>query len=83
MYEEIYEMSASREEYKFLSNFSLLYKDFMEYVFLNLLRQLQILNDAFSIVINQDLLIKIETLDKCILSWDFDHSKQLRKNYYN
>jgi len=55
----------------------------MEYVFLNLLRQLQILNDASSIVINQDLLIKIETLDKCILSWDFDHSKQLRKNYYN
>ena len=36
-----------------------------------------------SIVINQDLPIKIETLDKCILSWDFDYSKQLKKNYYN
>ena len=83
MYEETYDIAASREEYNFLSDFSVLYEDFMEYVFPNLLRQLQILNDASSILINQDLPIKIETLDKCILSWDFDHSKQLKKNYYN
>ena len=83
MYEEIYDMSVPDKEYKFLSRVSVLYDVFMEYVFPNLLRQLEILNEASSIVINQDLPIKIETLDKCILSWDFDHSRQLKKNYYN
>ena len=82
-YEEKYGISVQDEEYKLLSKFSLKYPEFMEYVFPKLTRQLDILNEALSIIIDQGLPVKIKTLDNCLISWDFDHMQEVKKNYFN
>ena len=53
------------------------------YVFPNLTKQLDLLNEALFTAINKDLPVKISTLDNCIISWDFNHTMELKKNYYN
>ena len=82
-YEEKYGTSVPDSEFKLLSKFSVKYPEFMEYVFPNLTRQLDLLNEALSIVIDQELPVKIKTLDNCLISWDFDHMQEVKKNYFN
>jgi hypothetical protein len=82
-YEEKYGTSVQDEEYKLLSKFSVKYSEFMEYVFPKLTKQLDLLNDALSIVVDQGLPVKIKTLDNCLISWDFDHVQEVKKNYFN
>lgn len=83
MYEEIFERSIPDADFEILSQFSVLYPKFMNFVFPKLIRQLEILNEAALVVVNQQLPVKINTLDKCILSWDFVHSRQVKRNYFN
>lgn len=82
-YEEKYGTSVPDEEYKLLSKFSVKYPEFMEYVFPKLTRQLDLLNEALILVVDQGLPVKIKTLDNCLISWDFDHMQEVKKNYYN
>lgn len=83
LYEEKYGTSVQDEEYKLLSKFSIKYSEFMEYVFPKLTRQLDLLNEALSIIVDQGLPVKIKTLDNCLISWDFDHMQEVKKNYFN
>ena len=82
-YEEKYGVSVQDKEYNLLSEFSLKYSEFMEYVFPKLTRQLNLLNEALSIIVDQGLPVKVKTLDNCLISWDFDHMVEVKKNYYN
>lgn len=83
LYQEKFGISPSNSDYTLLSKFSVLYSEFMDYVFPKLTKQLNLLNEASLLVIEQDLPVKIKTLDNCILSWDFDHMEELKKNYFN
>ena len=83
LYEEKFGISPTNVDYALLSKFSVLYSQFMEHVFPKLTKQLDLLNEASILVIDQGLPVKINTLDNCILSWDFDHTEELKKNYYN
>ena len=83
LYEEKFGISVPPADYELLTRFSVLYPEFMEYAFPKLTGQLNLLNEAMLLVINQGLPVKINTLDKCILSWDFDHTEELKKNYFN
>lgn len=83
LYEEKFGISPTNEDYTLLSRFSVLYSSFMEQVFPRLTKQLDLLNEASLLVISQGLPVKINTLDNCILSWDFDHTEEVKKNYYN
>ena len=83
LYEEVYLTTVPSEDFEIISQFSVLYPKFMDYVFPKLMRQLEILNEAALIVVKQQLPVKINTLDNCIIAWDFDHSKQIKKNYFN
>lgn len=51
------------EEYKLLSKFSVKYPEFIRYVFPKLTRQLDLLNEALSLLVDQGLPVKIKTLD--------------------
>lgn len=82
-YEEKYGTSVPDEEFKLLSKFSVEYPNFMEYVFPKLTRQLDLLNESLSIIIDQGLPVRIKTLDNCLISWDFDHIQEINKNYFN
>ena len=82
-YEEKFGVSVTPTDYELLSKFSVIYPKFMEYVFPKLTKQLNLLNEALFLVIDQGLPVKINTLDNCIISWDFDHTEELRKNYFN
>lgn len=82
-YEEKFGISVSDQEYDLLSEFSVKYPKFMEEVFPNLTKQLDILNEALFVIIDQDLPVEIDTLDGCIISWDFDHTEELKRNYFN
>ena len=82
-YEENFGVSVTTTDYKLLSKFSVIYPEFMEYVFPKLTKQLNLLNEALFLVIDQGLPVKINTLDKSIISWDFDHTEQLKKNFFN
>ena len=82
-YEEEYGLDIPNEEYELLSKFSIKYSDFMNNCFPGLNTQLKILNDAMLILVKQGLPVKLGTLDKCVLSWDFDNSIELKRNYYN
>ena len=83
LYEELYGISAPDKDYQVLSGFSKKYPQFMEYVFSNLTKQLELLNEAALLITSQNLPQKIGTLDNCILSWDFDHTQELKRNYFN
>ena len=82
-FEEEYGISPSDEEFKILQTFSLQYEKFMNLCFPKLISQLNILNEVMLINVKQALPIKINTLDKCILSWDYENSIEIKKNYYN
>ena len=62
-YEEIYEITVPEDEKELFHKFSIEYPEFMNYVFPNLKRQLDILNEAALIVVEQNLPIKIDTLE--------------------
>ena len=70
------------EEYLLLTKFSVKYSEFMEYVFPKLTRQLDLLNEALSITVDQGLPVKIKTLDNCLISWDFDHTQEVKKKLF-
>jgi len=82
-YEDKFGISVTPDDYELLSRFSVKYPQFMEYVFPKITRQLDLLNEALFLVIDQGLPVKINTLDKSIISWDFYHTEELKKNYFN
>lgn len=82
-YEEKFGISVTPTDFELLSKFSVKYPKFMEYVFPKITKQLNLLNEALFLVIDQGLPVKINTLDKSIISWDFDHTEELKKNYFN
>ena len=82
-YEEIFGISVTPSDYALLTKFSVAYPKFMEYVFPKLTKQLALLNEALFLVIGQGLPVKINTLDNCIISWYFDHTEEMKKNYFN
>ena len=59
-------MTITSDDYELFNKFSINYSKFMDKCFPNLSTQLDILNEAMTIVIKQNLPIKISTLDGCI-----------------
>jgi hypothetical protein len=82
-YEEVFGLTVSDHDFEILKKFSIEYPRFMDVCFPNLGEQLNILNEAMLILVKQNLPVKINTLDGCILSWDFENSVEIKKNYYN
>jgi len=82
-FEEKFGTTVTSNDYELFSKFSINYSKFMEKCFPNLTTQLDILNEAMTIVIKQDLPIKFSTLDGCILSWDFEKTIEIKRNYFN
>ena len=82
-FEEEFGVEVGEEDFQVFSKFSINYGKFMDSCFPNLSKQLKILNDAMLILIKQGLPSKIETLDGCILSWDFSNTTEIKRSFYN
>ena len=82
-FEVLFNTDVDNSNYKLLSEFSIEYSSFLNYVFPNLTKQLDLLNQAVKILANLDRPVQIGTLDGCLLEWDFDHTTSLKRNYYN
>ena len=82
-FEELFSVTVDNDEYLLLSKFSIDFPRFLDFVFPKLLEQLDLLNQAMQVLTGQGQPVKIKTLDKSIITWDFDHVTHLKKNYYN
>lgn len=82
-YQEKFGITPDDLDYSILSKFSVIYDKYMDYCFPNLSKQLNILNEAITILVKQNLPAKIETLDRCILFWDFADTVELKRSVYN
>lgn len=72
-----------KDNYALLSAFSNKYDDFLEFVFPNLTKQLNILNKAMLEVVNADQPVQVKTLDDCFVSWDFENTVSQPRSVYN
>lgn len=82
-FQEEFGTTVSQEDYQIFSKFSTEYNEFMNSCFHKLKEQLGILNEAITVLIKQNLPAKIETLDGCIISWDFSNYSELKRSVYN
>ena len=82
-FEEEFSVAAGEKDYKVFSEFSLDYSKFMDCCFPDLSIQLKTLNDAMLELVDQGLPAKIDTLDGCILAWDFLNTMEIKRSFYN
>lgn len=82
LFQEQFGTTVYNKEYKVFSIFSIEYEKFIGVCFPKLSKQLNILNVIISIVIEQDLPAKLETLYGCILSWYFGFLTEFKRSIY-
>ncbi len=66
-----------------LKYFAYNYESFIEDVFPLLNTQLSLLEEAMIYVIEQDSAVEINTLDKCILRYDYGHMVTEKRSFWN
>ena len=82
-FEISYGRSVSDQEYSLISEFSKSYNNFIGTIFPMLDVQLDILEEAMQVFTSQEQFCEIETLDGCILGWDFGHYTTIKQNCWN
>ena len=66
-----YFISPDTDNYDLLNKFSVMYEDFLEYVFPNFKSQLKILNKAVNVLVKVNNPVEIKTLDGCLIRMVF------------